>query len=465
MPKTQYDLLLIDDDREILKQLEQIAQQNGWSALSLKEGKSALEVLDRTHFKVVVMELTLPGFSGLQILEWIKTLPATPEAIIITGKGTVETAVQALKLGAFDYLIKPFETAERVAFCIRHALEKHRLLGKLQSFQESGITEGFESIVGMSPKIQAVFEMIRNVAGSDSTILIQGESGTGKELIAKAIHRNGPRKVGPFVVINSAALPDTLLESELFGFTKGSFTGAGADKMGLFEAGSGGTVFLDEIGDIPLSTQVKLLRVLQEGEIRPIGSNESRHVDVRVVAATNKDLAKLVRDGKFREDLYYRLNVISIHLPPLRERMEDIPLLAYHFLKTISGRMGKEVNKISVDALQALQNYSWPGNIRELENIIERAIVLASGDGISAKSLPAKILSDSFYATPESEENLSELNYKDAKKRALNIFNRSYIISLLKKTNGNITAASEKAGMDRSNFKKIIRKFRIEAKI
>ncbi|MDO8519944.1 MAG: sigma-54 dependent transcriptional regulator, partial [Deltaproteobacteria bacterium] len=464
MPKNQYDLLLIDDDREILRQLEQIAQENGWSFLSLKDGRAALEVLDRTRFKAVIMELALPGFSGLQILEWIRTLSASPEVIIITGKGTVESAVQALKLGAFDYLIKPFETTDRVKFCIRQALEKHRLLGKLQSFQESGSTEGFESIIGMSPKIKAVFEMIRNVAGSDSTVLIQGESGTGKELIAKAIHRNGPRQKGPFVVINSAALPDTLLESELFGYTKGSFTGAATDKMGLFEAASGGTVFLDEIGDIPLSTQVKLLRVLQEGEIRPVGATESRHVDVRVVTATNKDLAKLVREGKFREDLYYRLNVIAIHLPTLRERTEDIPILAYHFLKTISARMGKEVTKISVDALQAMQNYGWPGNIRELENIIERAIVLANGDGISAKNLPSKILSDSFYAPPESEEDLSQLNYKEAKKRALNIFNRSYIISLLKRTNGNITAASEKAGMDRSNFKKVIRKYRIEAK-
>lgn len=469
MPRRKhYNLLFIDDDKKILKQLEKIAEENRWTYLTITTGREALEHLDRFQFDVVVVELSIPSLSGLQILEWMRTQPSHSEVIIITKKASVDTAVKALKLGAFDYLTKPFEAIEKVSFCIRHALEKHDLVRRMQKFKldASSDEEGeFESIIGKSPPMQAVYEMIRHVSSSQSNVLIQGESGTGKELVARTIHRSGPRRSKPFVVINCSAMPETLLESELFGHTKGSFTGAIANKEGLFKIANGGTVFLDEIGEIPLAVQVKLLRVLQEGEIRPLGDTESRYVNVRVIAATNKDLQELTSQGKFREDLYYRLNVIGITLPPMRDRPEDIPLLAYHFLKKISKKMKKEVDKISVDVLQALQNYSWLGNVREIENVIERAVVLATGETIVAKNLPPKILSTSFYALPDSDGDLSELAYKAAKKRALNIFNRSYIINLLEKTGGNITAASEKAGMDRSNFKKIIRKYRIEAKM
>lgn len=465
MATNLYDLLLVDDDKEILKQLEGVAQSSNWTCLSTQSGHEALEYLDHHQFRVVIVELSLPGFSGLQILEWIKTIPSTPEVIMITAKATVDSAVKALKLGAFDFLTKPFEVMDRVSYCIRHALEKYNLIHKLQTFQDKGGEEGdFESVIGRSPKMQAIFEMIRSIAASDSNVLILGDSGTGKEVIAKTICRNGDRKSKPFVVINCAAMPETLFESELFGYVKGAFTGASSDKAGLFEAADSGTVFLDEIGEVPLSTQVKLLRVIQEGEIRRLGETAPRHVNVRIMAATNRDLTGMIREGRFREDLYYRLNVISILLPPLRERAEDIPLLAYNFLRILSQKIRKDVSKISVDALQALQNYSWPGNIRELENVIERAVVLTNNDTISSKNLSPKILSNTFYAVPIAETDLSQLNYKEAKKRALNIFNRSYIMALLKKTNGNITASSEKAGMDRSNFKKIIRKYRIETK-
>ena len=460
-----YNLLFIDDDRDILRELEKIARENRWSYLSLNTGSEALEILDNYRFDAVVVELSLPGFSGLQILEWMRTQPHQAEVIIITAKASIDTAVKALKMGAFDYLTKPFETVEKVSFCLHHALEKHELLKRMQQFQVPGqSTEEFENIIGKSPKMQGVYEIIRHVSASHSNVLVLGESGTGKELVARIIHKSGLRHSKPFVVINCAAMPETLLESELFGHTKGSFTGAISDKAGLFETANGGTVFLDEIGEVPPSVQVKLLRVLQEGEIRPIGAVDSHHVDVRVIAASNKDLLEQTRTGKFREDLYYRLNVIGILLPPLRERTEDIPPLAYHFLKMFGQKMGKETGKLSIDVLQALQNYPWPGNVRELENVIERAVVLATGDTIVAKNLPPKILSASFYAPPDREGDLSKLDYKEAKKRALNIFNRSYIINLLEKTGGNITAASEKAGMDRSNFKKIIRKYRVETK-
>lgn len=460
MVKEKYELLFIDNDKENLDRLGQIAKKNGWSYLSLKSGDAVLDSLDKNSFRVALVEIDLFGVSGLQLLEWLKTLPTSPEVIIMTSSGSVETAVKALKLGAFDYLTKPFDEIEKVVSCIQNALEKSCFIDGLEALQEKPtFGDGFEDIVGKSSKMRALFEMIQYVSPSKSSIIVFGESGTGKELVAKAIHRNGTRKDKPFVVINCSAMPETLFESELFGYTKGAFTGASADKQGLFEAANEGTVFLDEIGEVPLATQVKLLRVLQEGEIRRLGETISRKVDVRVIAATNKDLTKLIEKGKFREDLYYRLNVISLTIPPLRERSEDILILAYHFLKKFSKKTARTSDKISVDALQALQNYSWPGNVRELENVIERSVVLSEKDTITAKSLPPKILSDTFYNVSAAEQDLSELSYKEAKKRALNIFNRSYIISLLKKTGGNITVASEKAKMDRSNFKKIIRKY------
>jgi two-component system, NtrC family, response regulator HydG len=299
-----------------------------------------------------------------------------------------------------------------------------------------------------------------NIASSASPVLILGESGTGKELVAKAIHRTSPRKEKAFVVINCSALTETLLESELFGHTKGSFTGAIQDKKGLFQEADQGTVFLDEIGEISPSVQVKLLRVLQDGDMRSIGANQSVNVDVRIIAATNRDLYQLVKKGIFREDLFYRLNVIGVHLPPLRDRIDDIPLLAYHFLKSLSKRMNKKLEQISIDAMQSLQEYRWTGNVRELENVIERAAVLCQGPTITAKDLPTKILGQTFYVSdsPKDSNDFSRLSYQEAKEKALYQFNRNYIRGLLQQTAGNISLASIKAGMDRSNFKKIIRK-------
>ncbi len=453
------DLLIVDDHPDQVKEVQAVCKQMNWSCLVAKTFDEALYRLEHEQFRAALMELTLAGLSSLQILEWVKTLPSSPEIIIVSSEASVDMAVKALKLGAFDYLKKPYTNTEQVSFCIKRAIETYNLLHRLESFQE-GQTEGsFESIIGKSLKMQAIYEMIRNIAPSDSNILVLGESGTGKELVAKAIHRNSYRAQKPFVVINCAAMPETLFEAELFGSAKGAYTGSVHDKTGLFESADGGTVFLDEIGEIPLSTQVKLLRVLQEGEVKRLGEVESRQIDVRVIAATHKNLGKLIEQGLFREDLFYRLNVISVNLPSLFERLEDIPLLAYHFLREFSKKMNKEISRISTDTLQALQGYKWPGNIRELENVIERAVVLATGDTITAKNLPPKILSSSFYNVPLNDENLVNLDYKEAKKRALNIFNRSYIMGLLEKTSGNITAASEMAGLDRSNFKKIIRRY------
>src|SRR5262249_1860551 len=313
--------------------------------------------------------------------------------------------------------------------------------------------------MGRSRAMQEVYQTIQNVGPTHSSVLILGESGTGKELVARAIHRCSHRKDKSFVVINCSALPESLMESELFGHVRGAFTGATQEKRALFEEAEGGTVFLDEIGEISPAIQVKLLRVLQEREIRKVGGAETRKVDVRIIAATNRDLTEMIKIGRFREDLYYRLNVIAIHLPPLRERMEDIPFLAYFFLKKFSERTGKPVREISMDALQALQNYPWVGNVRELENVIERCIVLSEDQTIHAKDLPRKLVSSSLFLPSSEETDLTQFSYKDAKKKALVLFHKAYLSNLLQQAQGNITVASTRAGLDRSNFKKIIRKY------
>lgn len=455
-----YDFLFVHTDSKTLGELEEIAGSQGWTYSSSRHGSEALDLIEGRFFRVLVAAQTLPDFSGLQILEWLKTQSFHPEVVILHSRDQGETVLSALKLGACDVLAEPFESREKVEKALLLALERAKLGQRLGS---GGETEtGLGGMIGMSPRMKSVFELIKSVSASPANVLIQGESGTGKELAARAIHELSPRRTHPFVVINCSAMPEPLLESELFGYVRGAFTGADQDKKGLFERAHGGTVFLDEVGDIPVSVQIKLLRVLQGGDILPLGSGTSRIIDVRIIAATNQDLTNLMNSGSFREDLYYRLNVIALNLPPLRKRGEDIPLLAGHFLKKISDRIGKKVEKMSVDFLHAFQEYPWPGNVRELENIIERAIVLSPGGTLTAKMLPPRILSAVFYSPALDESDITELTYKEAKKRALNLFNRSYIMDLLKKTEGNISAASEKAGMDRSNFKKIMHKYRVE---
>lgn len=459
------NLLIVDDDDALVKVFERVARDEGLTVDVARSGTEAIECLNRQVVEVAVVDVNLPGYSGLQLLEYIKSNQFSTEVVIITGVGTVETAVRAIKAGAYDYLTKPFEDITKVVMVINKALERFALMQKIRRLERQGNADkyAFEEIVGKSRRMQEVFNTIDSVAGTTSTVLILGESGTGKELVARAVHQRSKRERKAFVVINCAALPEQLLESELFGHVKGSFTGAVVDKKGLFEEADGGTLFLDEIAEIPLSTQVKLLRALQEGDIRPVGGNHGKHVDVRVIAATNRELAQMVKDGRFREDLYYRLNVISVTLPPLRERPEDIPLLAYHFLQKYCAKMEKTVTKIAVDALQVLQNYPWVGNVRELENVLERAVVLVGGDTVTVRDLPPRVLGESFYLAEEPvPSDLSQFNYQDAKDRALWAFNRAYLANLLRQTSGNLSYAAQKAGMDRSNFKKIVKKFNID---
>lgn len=458
------ELLIVEDDESMAKVLERLARENKWSYRIAHNGTEALEIFNRELIEVALVDIRLPGFNGLQLLEHVKANRFPTEVILITGVGTVESAVSAIKMGAYDYLTKPFDDIRKVATLVEKARERFHLVQKIKKLERSQEDKfQYEDLVGKSPRMQEVYQLIDSIAPTNTTVLIQGESGTGKELVASAIHRRSARRDKSFIIINCAAIPENLLESELFGHKKGAFTGAIADKRGLFEEADQGTIFLDEIGEIPLSIQVKLLRVLQEGETRSVGSNLSKNVNVRVIAATNQDLAKNIKEGTFREDLYYRINVINIQLPPLCDRAEDISLLAYHFLKKHSQKMNKNVEKLSVDVLQTLQNYEWIGNVRELENVIERAVVLAHGDTIYAKDLPPNILGQSFYVTEEpGTKDLTQYSYQEAKDKALASFNRTYISSLLKQTAGNISIASEKAGMDRSNFKKIVKRYNID---
>lgn len=461
------NLLIVDDDDALVRVFERVAKEQGLSVAIARNGVDALEYLNKQVVEVAIVDINLPGYNGMQVLEYVKRNQFLTEVIMMTGVGSVETAVNSIKLGANDYITKPFDDINKVIVIINKALEKYRLVQKIRRLErQTTDTFSFEELVGKSRKMQEVFNTIDSIAGTTSTVLILGESGTGKELVARAVHKRSKRKDKPFVVINCAALSEHLLESELFGHKKGSFTGAINDKKGLFEEADGGTIFLDEIGEVPSLIQVKLLRVLQEGEMRAVGGNQSKHVDVRVIAATNRELQQFVKDGGFREDLYYRLNVISITLPPLRERPEDVPILAYHFLEKYRNKMEKEVTKISVDALQSLQSYRWVGNVRELENIIERAVVLVNGDTITARDLPPRLLGEAFYITAEdggSESgDLCQFDYQEAKNRAMWAFNRSYLANLLRLANGNLSNAAGKAGMDRSNFKKIIKKYNVE---
>ena len=385
-------VLVVDDDSAIREALSRTLEKFGYEVILAEDGQAGLDRLREGEIHILLADLQMPRLSGQELLKAAKTIAPDVEVIVITGHGTVEDAVEAMKEGAYDFITKPFKrvqlerTIRRAAEKQALALQNRRLQARLDELQGAG------SIVGTSPVMLKTLELVRQVAPSTATVLIQGESGTGKELIADAIHHGSPRRDRAFIKVNCAALPEQLLESELFGHERGAFTGALARKEGRFELADGGTLFLDEIGDISPAMQGKLLRVLQSGEIERVGGTRTLKVDVRIVAATNRDLAALVRERRFREDLYYRLNVITIQLPPLRDRREDIPLLAHHFLRRYSAKNAKSLGGFTEEAMDLLQTYAWPGNVRELENVIERAVVLTRSDLITPVDLPETLV-------------------------------------------------------------------------
>lgn len=384
-------ILFIDDESGSRESLTLLLEREGYQVEAVAAGEDALSLLSRKSYDVIITDLFLPGVSGIDILKHVKEQRLPCNVILITGNATAETAVRAMKEGAFDYITKPVNFDELKAI-VSKAVEKSRLVAEnLYLRQQLRGKYKFDNIIGNSPAIQPVFARMEKILVTDSTVLILGESGTGKELVARAIHFNGLRKDKPFIAINCGAIPADLLESELFGHMRGSFTGAVADKPGKFELANKGTIFLDEIGTMPQQLQMKLLRVLQEQEVERVGSTSRTKLDVRVISATNANLDERVRRAEFREDLYYRLNVIPILLPPLRDRREDIPLLAKHFLRKICTDMRRPVLEITQEAIRALEAYGWPGNVREMENVIERAVALTDGDIIDRQDLPPQI--------------------------------------------------------------------------
>ena len=373
-------ILVVDDEQSLRDVLSIMLKRAGYAVTSAMDGEEAIELLNKEIFDLVITDLRMPKIDGMEVLKAVKSASPETVVLIITAFASADSAVEAMKQGAYDYLTKPFQVDE-VQLIIRNALEKRRLTTENMLLKrEMASQSSFAQLVGQSEAMQKVFDVVRKVADSKSNVLICGESGTGKELVARAIHYNSARSVMPFVAVNCSAVPETLLESELFGHMKGSFTGAIANKAGLFEVADGGTIFLDEVGDTTPTIQVKLLRVIQEREFRRVGGNHDVKVDVRVVAATNKDLEKAVADGSFREDLYYRLDVIPIRLPPLRMRTGDIPLLVTHFLERFAKESGKPKPVISQEAMHVLLSHEWRGNVRELENLIERVVAFATAE-------------------------------------------------------------------------------------
>jgi len=389
--KTMNRIFIVDDDEGLIHFLSRLLEKQGYSVDSAHDGAEALKRVAREHFDLILLDYKMPGLSGLDTLKQIRASQCQTPVIIITAYGTTETAIETMKRGAYDYLLKPFNT-EELKRIVADALEVNRLMKQVVSFplamgRSTKDEGGAVRLVGSSKKMQEVFKLIGQVAEKDVTILITGESGTGKELVARALYHHSARKESPFLAVNCAAIPDQLFESELFGHERGAFTGADRAHIGKFERCDGGTLFFDEIGDMSLATQAKVLRVLQEGEFERLGGSETIKSDVRVLAATNKNLEKAVESGKFREDLYWRLKIISIHLPPLSQRMEDLPSLAEYFMSRFGAEYERPIRGLEESALQKLMDYSWPGNVRELENCMRRAVLLCSGDAILSEHI------------------------------------------------------------------------------
>ena len=384
-------ILFVDDEKNILDIVNEYLTRSGYDVTVADNGRQALEYLKDTDFDVVFTDLNMPGFSGLELLSAVKDRRPETEVIIVTGYGTIESAVEALKQGCYDYLQKPIKL-ERLKLLVDRILEKKRLQRENLLFKRR-LKERYryDELVGVSPKMQEIYEIIDRISMNVPTVLIQGESGTGKEVVARVIHQNSGYKDRPFIPVNCGAMVEGLLESELFGHVKGSFSGAIRDKIGLFQAAEGGTIFLDEVAELTPNLQVKLLRVLQDKKVRPVGDTEEMDVDVRVIAATNRNLEEAIKTGALREDLFYRLNVVSINMPPLRERKEDVPLFINYFLHKFNELNTRKVSRVSPEAMNAMLNYHWPGNVRQLENAMERAFVLGVGDVIELSDLPAEL--------------------------------------------------------------------------
>jgi two-component system response regulator AtoC len=452
-------ILVIEDETNMRHMLEVLLRRSGYDVKTAADGLEGLEVMEREGFHFILCDIKMPRMDGMRFLKSATDKLKDTTIIMMSAYGTIDTAIEAMKLGAYDYISKPFKTDE-VLLTLKKAEEREglktenlRLKDQIQKIEKS---YNFSNIVAKSKAMQSVFDMIKKVADYKTTVLITGESGTGKELIARAIHFNGSRHNGPIVSINCGGIPETLLESELFGYKKGAFTDAKQDKPGRFSEAHSGTLFLDEIGELPLSLQVKLLRVLQDEEITPLGSTGIKKVDVRVVAATAKDLGQEIKNGQFRDDLYYRINVVNIYLPPLRERVEDIPLLTDYFINLFNAKLKKDIKCVSSEVMEQFMTYTWPGNVRELENVIERAALLGPGNTLEISDLPPNLKDDlnpPFGLTPDGISSI---------KVASRILEKELIERALTKTGGNRTKTAKILEISRPILISKIKEYRID---
>jgi len=455
-------ILIADDEEIVIRSCLRILSEDEYNIDTAQNGLEAIEKVAANDYDMLILDIMMPKLTGMEVLQRVKETHPDMDVIMITGLNQIDTAVKAMKLGAFDYLPKPFDP-EELEMVVTRAFERRQLLQENVNLKkEVSARYSFENIIGSSPPMQNVFRLVARCAPTNSTIMVRGESGTGKELIARAIHFNSLRKEHPFVTVDCASLSENLLESELFGHVKGSFTGAVSNKKGLLEAADGGTLFLDEIGNISMSTQAKLLRFIEEREFKAVGDTQTRSVNIRLVTATNKDLEGMVGEETFREDLYYRINIFPIEIPPLRERRDDIPALAFHFLNQFSKEMDRKVKEFSAGAMNLLMNHDWPGNVRELENAVHRAVILAS-DNIIRQAHLVNILDMQPLAdmdVPRTSEELKNIK-KIARQKSVENVEKLFILGALKRNSWSVTAAAEETGMQRTNFQALMKKYDI----
>ena len=445
-------ILVVDDEKQIRRILAVLLTEHDYEVAEASSGEEALKLQPEFQPALVLLDLSMPGMDGLETLKQLMQNPSRPEVVMMTAFGTISSAVEAMRLGAFDYLSKPFDN-EALLLTVDRALERRRLSREVEALRTELETRyGFSEIIGLSPQMQEVFRMMAKVARVDATVLITGESGTGKELVARAIHRRSARCSGPFVSVNCSAIPDTLVESEFFGSERGAFTDARESRAGRFETAHLGSLFLDEIGDLALDAQAKLLRALQERQITRLGGARSRPVDVRVIAATNRNLEQAVSRGEFREDLYWRINVVNINLPPLRDRKEDLPLLIDHFLDHFNKELGLTVKTIGRDARALLLAYDWPGNVRELENTLCRAMILCECTTLSPQDLPPRIRGESEATESLPGGDQGQVRLSDAVSQMTERVERTLIVSRLAQLRGNRTATAQSLGVSRKTL-------------
>jgi DNA-binding NtrC family response regulator len=459
-------ILVVDDEEIVLRSCLRILDGSAYQIEVAHDGHEALRKVEESSYDIMILDIMMPNLGGMEVLRRAKESHPDLDVIMITGLSQIDTAVQAMKLGAFDYISKPFEPDE-LKLVVQRALERRRLLQEnLNLKNEVSSKYRFDNIIGSSPPMQAVYRLVAQCAPTNSTVLLTGESGTGKELIARAIHYNSARADKPFIPVDCNSLSENLLESELFGHVKGAFTGAVANKKGMFEVAGNGSLFLDEIGNFALSIQAKMLRVLQEREFRAVGDTRTQTANFRLITATNKDLKAMVAAGTFRDDLYYRINIFPIHVPALRDRKEDIPVLAYHFLKIFSAELGKKVTDISEGAMSALVSYGWPGNVRELENVMQRAAILTTDNVIRHAHLvniidPSQRADD--FAVPRTGDELKRVK-KAAREKSVEDIEKQFVLEALKRNDWNVTKSAEDTGMQRPNFQALMKKYAIRVR-